>query len=159
MGNKYKCKFCGNKVDSDYAFQTCNRSGKSSYWCSQSEYIKYVIEENKRKTVKSYVFRILNEEISHAQLTKELNDWHETNSWDKLIAYFEANADSLENTMRSKESISIYRKIKYFSSIVKNTIDDFKLEVEEPIRPASEFVEPVINNNKKKRRGLVDVDV
>lgn len=159
MGNKYKCKFCGNKVDSDYAFQTCNRSGKSSYWCSQSEYIKYVIEENKRKTVRSYAYRILGEEVSHSQLAKELDAWHETNSWDKLIAYFEANTDSLENKMNSKQFNSIYGKIRYLSAVVRDTIDDFKLEVEEPVRPASEFVEPVINNNKKKRRGLVDIDV
>ena len=61
--------------------------------------------------------------------------------------------------MSSKNFASIYGKIRYLSAIVKNSIDDFKLEVEEPVRPASEFVEPVINNNKKKRRGLVDIDV
>ena len=158
MGNKYTCKFCHNKIDSDYAFQTYNKSG-TSYWCSQSEYVKYTLEENKRKAVKSYACRILGKEVSHGQLTKELDAWHETNSWDKLIAYFEANADSLENKMNSKDFTSTYGKIRYLSTIVKNQIDDFKLEVEEPVRPASEFVEPVINNNKKKRRGLVDVDV
>lgn len=159
MGNKYKCRVCHATVDSDYAFQSFTVKGKPFYCCNQSEYIGFIIEENKKKAVKNYTYRILGQEVSHGQLAQEISEWHKTNSWDKLIAYFEANADSIESKMSSKNFASIYGKIRYLSAIVKNSIDDFKLEVEEPIRPASEFVEPVINNNKKKRRGLVDVDV
>ncbi len=158
MGNKYKCRVCHATVDSDYAFQSFTAKGKPFYCCNQSEYVKYVIEKNKENRVKDFTYQALGQKTSNSQLYKEIGEWHSNNSWDKLIAYFEANVDYIESQMNAKEFNSIYGKIRYLSAIVKNHIDDFKFDVDLPVRPASEFVEPVITN-KKKRRGLMDIDV
>lgn len=160
MGTKYKCRVCHATVDSDYAFQSYTAKGKPFYCCSQSEYVKYIIERNKENQVKEYTYRALGEKTSNGQLYKEIGEWHSIYSWDRLIEYFEESIDRLESTMRSKEFKSIYSKIRYLSTVVKNTIDDVKPKTieEKMVKSASEFVEPV-TSAKTKRRGLANIDV
>lgn len=129
-----KCRACGKTIGRESAYMATKRR----YYCNQQEYNAY----NK-------VFEIISEyiNINNTALYKEVLLWG--TDYAKICCFLQDNKDRLTYAM-SKGFNSEYAKIRYFSAIIKNNINDYQPPKPDIIKQCTdEFYE---NKYKPKTR-------
>lgn len=149
-----KCKICKNKIDRDNAYKVVI-NGKNQYYCNVDEYVKWNEENESRMKVIDLSFEILGE-TTNTILMKDLGDIAKVHGYIKLRKYIEDNYMELDRIVRNKNIDIEYGKIRYYTTIIKNQIGDFK-EVDENMEVHDfEFVEDV-KYTPTKRKSFADL--
>jgi YHS domain-containing protein len=131
---KAKCKICGAELDTKTAYKVTDKNGKNKYFCSQSE---FEAEEERKKKVaedKERVYRLICDimgvnEILNTALWKEKLEWNKAFSDEFIAKYLEEKKDYLSSAI-ARLSGTEYAKIRYISTVLKNSLRDFKPRVE-----------------------------
>ena len=149
------CKICGKKIDRDTAYKVkCGKINK--YYCNEQEYQ----EVSKKKKLKDDIYSLIFEIIGNTKNTalfKEVKLWLEVADYEKIRAFLIDKKDTIIWSLNHKNFPSEYSRIRYFSAIVKNSINDF--EMPENIVPSAEpeFYESKFAP-KRRRKCLDDYD-
>lgn len=158
-----KCKICGNVLDSKTAYKiTVGKTNK--YYCSKEEYNAETQKKEKEKEDKDAVYdaacEILGYQVKNTAFFKEWNEWLALKSNEIIAKYLQENRDYLTGAI-SRLSSGEYAKIRYLSTILKNSLVDFKPKSNEAPKPKV-IVEEVIyetpSHSFNKRRSLVDLE-
>ena len=134
MARKAKCRACGTELDTETAFKLIehdtNDKEKRFYFCSRDEYLAH--EEKKRKDLdnKNKFYQLFCDilgvsGITNTALWKEKAEINKVFSDENIIGYLEENKDWITNTVNKLDG-NIYGKIRYVSTILKNSLEDFK---------------------------------
>lgn len=131
---KAKCKICGAGLDTNTAYKVTDKNGKNKYFCSQSE---FEAEEERKKKVaedKDRVYRLICDimgvnEVLNTALWKEKLEWNKAFSDEFIAKYLEEKKDYLSLAI-ARLSGTEYAKIRYISTVLKNSLRDFKPRVE-----------------------------
>lgn len=119
-----KCKNCDKKIERDSAFKVIVNN-KNQYYCNENEYL----EKNKEKDFKDKVYEIANDIFGYivinTTLMKEIKSIAKTSSYYNIYNYILENKQMLDKVM-NKDFNNEYGKIKYFSTIIKNNLKDYK---------------------------------
>ena len=163
---KAKCKICGAELDTNTAYKVIDKNGKNKYFCSASEF--EAEEERKKKAAKDKdrVYRLICDimgvnEVSNTALWKEKIEWNKAFSDEFIAKYLEEKKDYLSSAI-TRLSGTEYAKIRYISTVLKNSLRDFKPKVE--IKEAPKIiVEEVMydatpSSTRNRRRGLADLE-
>lgn len=144
-----KCKICKNKIERDDAFKVVIKD-KNNYYCNALEYEQHNIEKESRFKSIDLIFEIIGE-TTNTNLFKEITEITKVHSYTKLLNYLEANQLELHKVM-NKDFGNEYGKIRYFSTIVKNQIGDFKdKEINEEVTVHADIIEEVKYKPTKKK--------
>lgn len=154
-----KCKICGNKIDKATAY-CVPKTGKNKiinyYYCSEDEYKNDVYQKSVNEQLKTKLWELIVSFIGETQNTilyKEMTLWG--NDKQKIIGYLTDNKDYISRVM-AKDFVSEYAKIRYFSAIIKNNINDYKPKPPEVIKQSdNEFYESKYVP-RKRRKCLLD---
>lgn len=144
-----KCKACGNKIERDTAFKiTVKKVNK--YYCNQEEFEKINYENESRFKVIDMAFEIIGK-TTNTTLMKEITDIAKVHGYIKLRKYMEDNFIELDATMSQGSFVHEYAKIRYFMAIIKNSIGDYKEQVENTEVHDFDIVEEVKYTPTKKK--------
>ena len=135
-----KCRACGKKIDIDAAFQGSPRM----YYCSEQE---YKIELKFWNTVYEFIGNTKN-----TLLFKEAALW---GSHSKVLSFMQDNKAQIEQSM-ARSFDSEYKKIRYFSAIIKNNIADYVPSQPEIEHQVSDEIYDCKYKPKKRRKCLRD---
>lgn len=142
-----KCKCHDIKIDRDTAFKVIIKS-KNNYYCSEQDYL-YIQREKDSREESIVTIKLIIGNTTNTALFKELKTIGDIYGYYKISAYLKDNKDVLIKTM-NKSFGNEFGKIKYFFTIVKNNIGDFK---EEPkITEIKEIAENYSVNYKQRKR-------
>lgn len=139
MGRKAKCRACSTELDTTTAFKLIehdtNGKEKRFYFCDRDEYLEYEEEkrkawDNKEKFYKLFCDILGVSGITNTALWKEKAEINKVFSDDIIIGYLEANKEWITNTVGRLDG-NIYGKIRYISTILKNSLEDFKPTIKE----------------------------
>ena len=158
-----KCKICGTELDTKTAYKVTDKNGKNKYFCSASEF--EAEEERKKKAAedKDKVYRLICDimgvnEVLNTALWKEKIEWNKAFSDEFIAKYLEEKKDYLSSAI-ARLSGSEYAKIRYISTVLKNSLRDFKPKetvVEAPKIVTEEHYET--KYKAKVRRALEDFE-
>ena len=131
-----KCRQCGTKIDRKTAFKVVV-GGKNAYYCNGAEYQKTLHEKEIKTNTYDCINQIFGYKVLNSALFKEIN---------LLLQVYSYIAKVLD-----KEFVSEYAKIRYFSTILKNNMADFKPK--EPEKPKEVEVDiPIMHYKRKNKR-------
>ena len=160
-----KCKICGNELDSNTAYKITDKNGKNKYFCSASEF--EAEEERKKKAAedKDRVYRLVCDimgvnEVLNTALWKEKIEWNKAFSDEFIAKYLEEKKDYLSSAI-ARLSGTEYAKIRYISTVLKNSLRDFKpkpVEVEKPKVVVDETIYEAPTQSLNKRRSLAELE-
>ena len=151
-----QCKLCRKQVDPTTAYKivtVSKTSGKkiNTYYCSKEEYDTE--EERKRKFLEDknkvyyFICDMFGYEIQNTNFFKEWSLWNKLKTNEIIYKYLQEN-ESLLRQICNKPYETEFNRIKYFSSILKNNLMDFKPRVEVATKPSAEisfeFFEPTV---------------
>ena len=168
MARTAKCQICGKQSEVTTMYKKV--IGKTNkYYCSLSEY--EAEEERKRKAAedKDRVYRLIcdimgEKEIINSALFKEWVEWNKVADNVKITKYLEENKDYL-TTALSRVTSSEYSRIRYLSTIIKNSIKDFKVQpkVQNKVQPKVVIVDETMydttpTTTRKRRRSMEDLE-
>lgn len=165
MARRAKCKICGKELDTSLAFKIESKPPK--YFCSKEEY--EAEEERKRKAAedKDKTYRLIcdimgEQEIINSALFKEWVEWNKVADNIKIAQYLEESKDYLTSAL-GRVTSSEYARIRYLSTIIKNSIKDFKvqLKVQNKVQPKVVIDDEVYEaptHSLNKRRSLADLE-
>jgi YHS domain-containing protein len=143
-----KCKICGNKIDRTIAYKVIINE-KNNYYCSEDEYTNYKKAQDIKNNTYSLIYKIFGRTITNTILFKEISELSDIYTYDKLLSYIDKNYQYLASVM-SKNFISEYAQIRYFTAILKNSLNDFIEDKEEIQREI--IIDIPKNNYKTKQR-------
>lgn len=167
---KAKCKICGSELDTKTAYKVTDKNGKNKYFCSQSEF--EAEEECKKKAAedKDRVYRLICDimgvnEVLNTALWKEKIEWNKAFSDEFIAKYLEEKKDYLSSAI-ARLSGSEYAKIRYISTVLKNSLRDFQPKVEVAEKPKvvveeqpNEHLTMFVNTKKvTRRKGFAEED-
>ena len=125
-----KCKICGTELDTNTAYKVTDKNGKNKYFCSASEF--EAEEERKKKAAedKDKVYRLICDimgvnEVLNTALWKEKIEWNKAFSDEFIAKYLEEKKEYLSSAI-ARLSGTEYAKIRYISTVLKNSLRDFK---------------------------------
>jgi hypothetical protein len=159
-----KCKICGLILDSNTAFKVIDKNGKNKYYCSDSEYQDEEQRKQKEKAGKDAVYDVACEifgyKVKNTAFFKEWNEWLELKCNEIIAKYLQENKDYLTGAI-SRLSSGEYAKIRYLSTVLKNSLVDFKPKSEEKPKPIVDvdmtiYDTPTQSHNR--RRSLADLE-
>ena len=158
-----KCKICGTELDTNTAYKVTDKNGKNKYFCNASEF--EAEEERKKKAAedKDRVYRLICDivgvnEVLNTALWKEKIEWNKAFSDEFIAKYLEEKKDYLSSAI-ARLSGTEYAKIRYISTVLKNSLRDFKPKetvVEAPKTTVEEHYET--KYKAKVRRALEDFE-
>ena len=159
MGRTVKCRKCGARIDQKTAFKVV--VGKvNTYYCNESEYNNVVLAKQVKENTYKCIDRIFGYKIVNTVLRKEINVLLENYSYELILSYLQSNFDFLHDVMR-RSFQSEYAKIRYFSAILRNSLEDYKQSLNKI--PETKVVEVDIPNmnfhRKTKRVALQDIEM
>lgn len=154
-----KCRKCGKEIDRIIAYKVV--VGKSNhYFCSKAEYDE--MEKSKQK--KADVYELINEifgyKVINKALFKEIGEILEANSIDILLGYLTANKGMLSSKL-NKDFSSEFARIRYFSAIIKNSINDYRTRLKRQNEPVKATDFEMLETNysaRPKRKGFADTE-
>ena len=170
-----KCRICGKKIDRDKAycvpkFVERKISGTkmikqvNTYYCSKEEYEHFLYE----KTIKEQLEKELDilvtsfiGETHNTILYKEKQLWG--NDIKKIISFLKDNESNISRAMAKdftdkNGKPSEYAKIRYFSAIIKNGINDYKDPEPEVIKQTNDEFYESKYVPRKRRKCLSDYE-
>ena len=158
-----KCKICGTELDTNTAYKVTDKNGKNKYFCSASEF--EAEEEHKKKAAedKDRVYRLICDimgvnEVLNTALWKEKIEWNKAFSDEFIAKYLDEKKDYLSSAI-ARLSGTEYAKIRYISTVLKNSLRDFRPKetvVEAPKIVTEEHYET--KYKAKVRRALEDFE-
>lgn len=153
-----KCRYCGIKLDRQKAFKVVV-GGKNTYYCNKIEYEKVVYTKKLKDATYDCINEIFGYKVLNSALFKEINILLEVYPYERILGYLTENKGFLSNVL-NKDFNSEYAKIRYFSTIIKNSIVDFKIKQTKSEYPKEvEMDMPVIKYKRKnKRRPLCEIE-
>ncbi len=160
---KAKCKICGTELDTKTAYKVTDKNGKNKYFCSAVEFEE---EEDRKKKVaedKDRVYRLICDimgvnEVLNTALWKEKLEWNKAFSDEFIAKYLEEKKEYLSSAI-ARLSGTEYAKIRYISAVLKNSLRDFKPNVEVVEKPKVVVDEHYETKYKAKvRRALEDFE-
>lgn len=163
-----KCKICGAGLDTATAYKITDKNGKNKYFCSEYEFETEEAKKKKAAEDKDRVYRLICDilgvnEILNTALWKEKIEWNKAFSDEFIAKYLEEKKDYLSSAI-ARLSGTEYAKIRYVSTVLKNSLRDFKPKVEVKEMPrvvesSFEFFEPTIEKKPQiEEQILYDVE-
>ena len=159
---KAKCKICGSPLDTNTAYKVTDKNGKNKYFCSATEF--EAEEERKKKAAedKDRVYRLICDimgvnEVLNTALWKEKIEWNKAFSDEFIAKYLEEKKDYLSSAI-ARLSGTEYAKIRYISTVLKNSLRDFKpketvvVAPQEPVEITDTTVNFYVNKKEKTKR-------
>lgn len=150
---KVKCACCGKQIDKKVAVAIPNGK-RNKYYCSE-----HVGQKSPREKMYDAINDIFGYKVLNTILFKEFDEIGNVHTFEKVMFYIEENKDYLYDVVR-RDFVSEYAKIRYFSAIFKNGLNDFVIKEPEVIiekEVAVEIVETTNYKAKKQRRGMDDL--
>jgi YHS domain-containing protein len=144
-----KCKVCSTKIDRDTAFKVVVK-GTNRYYCNAKEYESFNIENENRFKVIDMAFDLVGK-TTNTTLMKEITEIAKVHGYSKLRKYMEENMLEIDTALSRNNFTHEYAKIRYFAAIIKNSIGDFKEQVENTEVHGYDFVEEVKYTSTKKK--------
>lgn len=143
-----KCKGCNNKIERNEAYKIILK-GKNEYYCSEDEYRSIQDERSSRENLLRKVELIFNEVVTNTVLHKDLKTLSDKYTYRFIFNYVNDNEKKLTSVM-SRNFDNQFGKIKYFVTILKNNLADYKPPKEEVVKEV--FIEVVQMKYKPKQR-------
>ena len=159
MAYTVKCRKCGATLNRDKAFRVV--VGKvNTYYCNESEYNNVVLAKQVKENTYKCIDRIFGYKIVNTVLRKEINVLLENYSYELILSYLQSNFDFLHDVMR-RSFQSEYAKIRYFSAILRNSLEDYKQSLNKiPETKVGELDIANMNFHRKtKRVALQDIEM
>lgn len=165
---KCKCKWqaCKKDLTTDKAYKVVI-DGKNAYFCREAHYYAYMEEQEFKEKKKADKIRrddliaeIFGYQVINSALYKEMSVINKVANDSKIADYLAENKAYLHSVMQ-RDFSSEYGKIRYFSTIIKNNIKDFKPKVVEVVRPkvvVEETIYETPTHTLNKRRSLADLE-
>ena len=156
-----KCQICGKSIDRNLAFKITAKNGVNKYYCSEQEYNKDIKNKADKRTERSNFLKMVYDFIGYtnnAALYQEEKLWVQSADYKMLTAFLVKNVNKIRISM-NKDFTSEYAKIRYFSAIIKNGINDFKNQYKEErpiIKQANTEVYDTKYKSPPKRKCLND---
>lgn len=152
-----KCRLCSTKIERNQAFKVVV-GGKNAYYCNEAEYQQVLHDREVKDSTYECVNRIFGYKVLNSALFKEMNIILESYSYDYILAYLKDNEEYITNVLK-KDFNSEYAKIRYFSAILKNNLQDYHMPIKEEPR-VIEYDEPIVHkfHRSKQRRGLAELE-
>ena len=167
---KAKCKICGTALDTNTAYKVTDKSGKNKYFCSASEFEAEEARKKRSAEDKDRVYRLICDimgvnEVLNTALWKEKIEWNKAFSDEFIAKYLEEKKDYLSSAI-ARLSGSEYAKIRYISTVLKNSLRDFRprVEVQEVSKivveeQPNEHLTMFVNTKKvTRRKGFAEED-
>jgi len=145
------CKCHGKKIERANAFKVV-LNGKNQYYCNEQEYIN--IQNNKK--IKDNTYNLINDvfgyKVINTAIYKEINELLLITDYKTICDFIIAKSQYLSNVL-NKDFNSEYAKIRYFATIIKNGLKDFKTENKEEVIKQSnnEFYESKYKPKARKK--------
>ena len=160
-----KCKICGCDLDTNIAYKVVDKSGKSKYFCSKSEFEAEEERKKKAQEDKDKVYRLIcdimgEKDIINTILFKEWQEWLKVSDNAKIGDYLAKNKDYLSSVIARLGS-SEYARIRYLSAIIRDKIKAFVPRVEVAEKPkitVDETIYEAPTQSLNKRRSLADLE-
>jgi hypothetical protein len=146
------CKGCKNKIDRDLAFKVVV-NGKNTYYCNQTEYENIILEKESRVKIIDLSYEIIGNS-TNTLILKEISEIGKIHTYYKFLKFMQSNYYELTKIM-NKNNSNEYGKIKYFFTIIKNKIGDYKEIIENTDVNNFEFIE-VTNYTPTKKKTFTD---
>lgn len=158
-----KCDLCGKMIDKKTAYRTeasvNKRDGtigsKKVKCCSESEWLHKLKTDECKEEIWKFIREFFGD-TQNTALNKEFSLWGDPI---KVIRFINENRNRFD-IMNTKHFDTEYGKIRYFSAIIKNNINDMPDEVVVSVPEPAETFEMYENKHKekKKRRCLEDYE-
>lgn len=148
---KVTCKCCSEKIDKKIAIGVPH--GKTTwYYCPE-----HVGQKSPKEKMYDLIYEIFGRKVLHTVLYKEMDEIASVHTYDKITSFMEENKTLLEQLMYRSYS-SEFAQIRYFSSVLKNGLHDFKMRQPEPVIKKEIEVDFDMSTNKykakKQRKGI-----
>lgn len=161
---KCKCRICGKSHDTKDAYKVIVND-KNQYYCSQKEYEEDLAQKKKIAEDKDKVYNLICDifgvnALLNTALWKEKAVWNKAFSDEIIAKYLAENKNYLTSVIARLDS-SEYAKIRYLSTIIKNSLGDFKPKVEVVEKPkvvVEETIYEAPTHTLNKRRSLADLE-
>lgn len=139
MGRKCKCTICKAELNTDTAYTWIHYPDKPGskpkkfYYCSESEYLNYIIKKNKEKSDKIKINEVINNIIGYENKNTLL--FAQERKWISIpdaIEVIENHSELISKILSDKgftyDAIHIdyssqYRFIKYLSAVINNNLE------------------------------------
>ena len=134
------CKICGKKIERDTAYKITkiNQSTNkkiNTYFCSEEEWKAEEERKARDKEAKNNVYYLICDmfgyEIQNSKFFDEWVKWNKLKSNEDIYKYLRENEDKLQQACDRTYGRDEYARIMYFSTILKNSLRDFKPKVAE----------------------------
>ena len=165
------CKYDKKQLDTKTAFKVVIQE-KNTYFCDEECYNHFRDAKEKQEKINAEYDEIIDitreifgyEFQSIGLLRREITAWERVGTRQKIIAYLNENKSWLSDAM-SKEFVSDFNRVRYYSTIVIGKLHDFKPKVVEAEKPKvvtdvnmNEMMYEIRNTNTNKRRSLADLE-
>lgn len=161
------CRYDKKQLDTKTAFKVVIKE-KNTYFCTEDCYNRYLADKEKQDKINAEYDEIyeLTKQIfgyeftGYSLLKREINTWEKVGTRAKIISYLKENKDWLSNVM-SKEFVSDFNRVRYYSVIVAGKLHDFKpktIEAEKPKIVVDETIYEAPTQSLNKRRSLADLE-
>lgn len=154
-----KCKICKQDVDKSVAY-ILRVNDKNQYYCSEIEYIEHQKMLEFKSKAYMQINNIFDRKIINTILFKEINELAELYGYEKIFNYLEFNNTYLAGVM-SKDFKHEYAQIRYFTAILKNSLEDFKIESDSKNNITKTLVIDMPSNNykpKERKKSLLEFE-
>ncbi|EXG87724.1 hypothetical protein K413DRAFT_4622 [Clostridium sp. ASBs410] len=151
-----KCRICGNKIDRDTAYKVRNKN-VNEYYCNQEEYLGKLEKIKIKDDTYEEIFNIFGRKVTNTTLFKEISELESVYGYEKTYQYLCENEKYLSNVL-NKDFKSEYAQIRYFSTILKNSLADFKIESKQPEKRIEIDMPTVKYTQRKKRKSLLEIE-
>ena len=157
-----KCRCCGKMIDREIAYKVITNK-QNTYYCTEKEYLNKIQQSQYHTDMINKIFVIFNCMITNTILFKEISELEMIYSSKVILNYLSANEDYLKKLLSNKSFSSQYAKIRYFTTILKNNLADYKdntVEMDNNIENKISEIE-IVNmkyKQKKKRRSIAEIE-
>lgn len=152
-----KCKSCQRKLDRATAYKVIVND-KNNYYCNELEYRDIKRKQEIKDNTYLKIYNIFGYKVTNTSLFKEINELVGVYGYEKIFSYLELNYDYLTDVM-TKIFNSEYGQIRYFSTILRNNLCDFKIEVDMSDR---QFTVDIPKDNykpKQRKKSLTEYEM
>ena len=146
-----KCHI-GNKIDRDIAYKVVVNN-KNEYYCTEKDYLKIINDKENRKILLEKINDVFGYIITNTILHKELSEISNIHTYNKISSYIQDNKSQLEKFMK-KDFDTEYGKIRYFSTILKNNLVDYKIPKKEKDKEINVEIISVKYTSKNRKKNL-----
>ena len=153
-----KCQICKKSLTTNTAY-CVQLNGKNKYYCSAAEYDDYMNQKLAKELEETQLYENIAYCIGKTVNTavfREVAEWKKVATTSKLNAYFLHNKETILNSINRMDFVNEYAKIRYFSAIVKNSINDF-VEPKVEIKHETSYDDMISEKSVYKPKKRVDL--